>query len=75
MIESLGLSRMQEIDLTFLIFFFPFYFIFNLFFFMLFLELGLGLEWQDHAVMQQVISDDMVISHITYRRMKNILEE
>jgi len=40
----------QEVDLAFLIFFSHFYFLFDLFFFILFLELGLGLEWQDHAV-------------------------
>ena len=60
------LSRLQEVDLVFLIFFSYFYFLFNLFFFILFLELGLGLEWQDHAVTQQVTSDDMVTSHMTY---------
>ena len=31
-----------------------FHFLFNLFSFILFLELGLGLEWQDHTVAQQV---------------------
>ena len=30
----------------------------HLFSFILFLELGLGLEWQDHTVIQQVISDN-----------------
>jgi len=48
------LSRMKEVDLNFSIFFSHFYFLFDLFYFILFLELGLGLEWQDHAVMQQV---------------------
>jgi len=38
------LSRLQEVDLVFLIFFSYFYFLFNLFFFILFLELGLGSE-------------------------------
>ena len=58
---------MQEMDLTFLIFFAYFYFIFDLFFFTLFLELGL--EGQDHAVTQQVTSGDTVTSHITYGRI------
>ena len=40
------------------------YFLFDLFSIILFLELGLGLEWQDHAVTQQVTSDDMVTNHI-----------
>ena len=44
-----------------------FYFIFNLFSFILYL--GLGLEWQYYAVTQQVTSDDIVINHMTYRRM------
>ena len=34
----------------------------------LFLELGLGLELQDHAVTQQVIPADMVTSHMTHGR-------
>ena len=38
------MSRLQEVDLVFPIFFSHFYFIFDLFFFILFLELGLGLE-------------------------------
>jgi len=38
------MSRMQEVDLTFLIFFSHFYFLFDLFSFILFLELELGLE-------------------------------
>ena len=45
-----------------------FFFLFDLFSFILFLELGLGLEWRDHAVTQQVTSDDMVTSHMTHRR-------
>ena len=53
------LSRMQEVDLTFLIF--------NLFSFILFLELGL--EKQDYAVTQQVTSGDTVTSHMTHRRI------
>ena len=44
---------MKKVDLTFFSIFFSY-----LFSFILFLELGLGLEWQDHAVTQQVISDD-----------------
>jgi len=32
------------------------------------LELGLGLEWQDHTVTQQVTPDDMVTSHMTQWR-------
>ena len=62
------MSRMKEVDLIFFIFPFSFYFIFDLFSFILFLEPGLGLEWQDHAVTQQVTSDDMVTSHMTHRR-------
>ena len=58
---------MQEMDLTFLIFFFYFYFIFDLFFFTLFLELGL--EGQDHTVTQNVTSGDTVTSHMTHRRI------
>ena len=61
------LSRMQEVNLTFLIFFSYFYFLFNLFFFILFLELGL--EEQDHAITQQVTSGDMVTSHMMHGRM------
>ena len=60
------MSRTQEVDLTFLIFFS--YFCFDLLSFILFLELGLGLEGQDHAVAQQVTSDDMVTSHRTHGR-------
>ena len=44
------------------------YFLFNLFSFILFLELGLELEWQDHAVTQQVTSDDTVTGHMIHRR-------
>ena len=62
------LSRTQEVDLTFLIFFSYFYFIFLI----LFLELGL--EEQDHAVTQQVTSGDTATSHMMYERIKNILE-
>ena len=40
------------------IFFSHFYFLFNLFSSILFLELELGLEWQDHAITQQITSDD-----------------
>ena len=43
------LSRTQEVDLTFLIFFSYFYFLLDLLSFILFLELGLEL---DHAVTQ-----------------------
>ena len=57
-------SRLPKVDLVFLIFFSYFYFLFNLFSFILFLELGLGLEWQYHAVTQEVTSDDMVTSHL-----------
>jgi len=39
-----SLSRSQEVDLVFPIFFPHFYFIFNLFSFIIFLELELGLE-------------------------------
>ena len=69
---STSLLRMKEVDLIFsyfLIFFSHFYFIFDLFPFILFLELGLGLEWQDHTITQQVTSDDMVTSHMTHKRM------
>jgi len=38
------LSRLQEVNLAFLIFFSYFDFLFDLFSFILFLELGLGLE-------------------------------
>jgi len=62
------MSRLQEVDLDFLIFFSHFYFIFDLFSFILFLELGLGLEWWDYAVIQHITSDDMVTSHMTDER-------
>ena len=70
---------MQEVDLNFSYFFSYFYFLFDLFSFILFLELGLRLEWQYHAVTQQVTSDDMVTSHIThgrteYSRRDNIIQ-
>jgi len=58
-------SRTKKVDLIFSYF----YFIFDLFSFILFLELGLGLESQDHAVTQQVTSDDMVTSHMTHGRI------
>jgi len=61
------MSRMQEVDLTFLILFSYFYFSFDLFSFILFLEPGL--EGQDYTVTQQVTSDNMVTSHMTHRRM------
>jgi len=61
------MSRIQEVDLTFLIFFSYFYFIFDLFFFILFLELGL--EGQDHAVIQQVTSGHMVTSYMIHGRI------
>ena len=49
---------------------FSFFILFSLSFliYFLFLELGLGLEGQDHAVTQQVTSDDTVTSHMTHRR-------
>ena len=53
------MSRTQKVDLTFFLFPFLTYFLFDLFSFILFLELGLGLEWQDHAVTQQVTSGDI----------------
>ena len=59
---------MQEVNLNFSYFFSYFYFLFDLFSFILFLELGLGLEWQDRAVTQQVTSDDTVTSHMMYGR-------
>ena len=65
--EMRKLSRMQEVDLTFLIFFSYFYFLSNIFFSILFLEPGL--EGQDHTVTQQVTSDDMVTSYMMYKRM------
>jgi len=55
-VKNSKVSGSQEVDLVFLIFFSHFYFLFNLFSFILFLELELGLEWQDHAVTQQVTS-------------------
>ena len=58
------MSKTQEVNLNFSYF----YFLFDLFSFILLLELELGLEWQDHAVTPQVTSDDMVTSHMTYRR-------
>ena len=63
------MSRTKEVDLIIFIFSFSFYFLFDLFSFILFLEPGLGLEWQDHAVTQQVTSDDIVTSHMIHRRM------
>jgi len=69
------MSKMQEVDLNFSYFFAYFYFLFDLFPFILFLEPGLGLEWQDHAVTQQVILDDTITNHLIYGRTKNILEE
>ena len=57
---------MKEVDLIFPYFLFSF-----LFSFILFLELGLGLEWPDHAVTQQVTSDDMVTkSHDTWKKIE-----
>ena len=38
-------------------------------YFIFFSELGLGLEWQDHTVTQQVTSDDTVTSHMIHGRM------
>ena len=58
--------RMQEVDLTFLIFFSHFYFLFNLFSFILFLEPVL--EGQDHTITQQVTSGGMITSHMMYGR-------
>ena len=60
------LSRMQEVDLTFLIFFSYFYFLFDLFSFILFLELGL--EGQDHAVIQQITLGNVVTSCMMHER-------
>ena len=57
---------MQEVDLTFLIFFSHFYFLFDLFSFILFLELGL--EGQDHAVIQQITLGNVVTSCIMHGR-------
>ena len=56
------MSELQKVDLVFSSFFSYFYFLFDLFPIILFLELGLGLglEWQDHAVTQQVTPDDRV---------------
>jgi len=59
------MSRSQEVDLTFLIFFS----LFDLSFFILFLELWLGLEQWDHAITQQVTLDDTATSHMTYGRI------
>ncbi len=59
--QSSTLSRMKEVDLPFL---FSFYFIFDLFSFILFLELGLGIEWQDHTVTHQ--SYHMTWSQVTW---------
>jgi len=43
------------------LFLFSVLFLFLIYFpFILFLELGLGLEWQDHAVTQLVTSDDTI---------------
>ena len=56
--STLFLSRTKKVDLTFFSIFFSYLFSFDLFSFILFLELGLGLEWQDHAVTQHVTSDD-----------------
>ena len=51
-------------------FLFLFYFIFSFIFdlFSIF-RTRVRLEGQDHAVTQQVTSDDMVTSHMTHRRM------
>ena len=65
---KLLVSRFQEVNLAFLILFSYFDFIFDLFFFILFLELGLGVGERNHAVTQQVTSDDMVTSHIMHGR-------
>jgi len=62
-------SKSQEVNLVFSIFFSHFYFLFNLFPIILFLELGLGLEWPDHTVTQQVTSDDIVTSHMMHGRI------
>ena len=52
------MSRTKKVDLIFFLFSFLIYFLFDLFSFILFLELRLGLECQDHAVTQQVTSED-----------------
>ena len=64
------MSRIKKVDLT--VFLFPFltYFLFDLFSFILFLGLGLGLERQDHAVTQQVTSDDT--GHKSHDAGKNV---
>ena len=48
---------------VFLFFFSHFIFFYSI------LKLGLGLEWQDHTVTQEVTSDDIVTSHIIHGRM------
>ena len=62
--------RIAEGGLNFFLLFIVFLILFSLSFsiYFLFLELGLGLEWQDHAVTQQVTSDDTVTSHMIHRR-------
>ena len=49
-----------------------FYFL-SSFLFILFLELGLGLEWQDHAVTQQVTSDN-TWKDIEYSGRDNVIQ-
>ena len=56
-IEQLTMSRMQEVDLTFLIFFSHFYFLFNLLFIFLFLELRVR------------VSDNITLSHSRLHQM------
>ena len=61
---------MKEVDLTFFYFSFLIFIFFSSYFLLFyFLELGLGLEWQDHGVTQQVTSDNMVTSHMAQGRM------
>ena len=57
------MSELLKVDLIF-ISPFHFYFIFSFIF-----KLRLGLEGQDHAVIQQVTSDNMVTSHIMHERI------
>jgi len=74
MLENMWMNVIYTIKITrsglsFFYFLFSFLLSFDLFPIILFLELGLGLEWQDHAVTQQITSDNRVTSHIIHERM------
>jgi len=60
-VETLTVSKLQEVDLVFSIFF-SIYFHYSIF------RTRVRIRVKDHAVTQQVTSDDMVTSHMIYGR-------